>query len=162
MIIHTFKVHWSFLLVVLVLVSCKKNPTCQLNDPAPVLQWESFIYSPDERLTNFFIHGNQLYYGIGLNNPQLVTVNTLDGSNQFNTAWDGLERIDNFLVEGDYLYWNYRNDIWRRNLAQHYNEKIGAIGYEFTDGYIEGHITPFEGTEFPEYIFYGRYDPPLY
>ena len=48
-------------------------------------------------------------------------------------------------MDGDYLYWNYRNDIWRRNLAQQYNEKIGAIGYDFTDGYNEGHITPFEG-----------------
>jgi hypothetical protein len=142
---HTIKILVAFLLTASFLGACKKSPTCQLNEPAPVFKWSVPIEAPDERLTNFFIHGNELYYGIGLNNPQLVTVNTLDGSSQFSPAWEGLDRIDNFYVDGDYLYWNYRNDIWRRNLAQQYNEKIGAIGYEFTDGYNEGHITPFEG-----------------
>ena len=145
MILHLLKILFALLLGASILIGCKKSPTCQLNEPAPAFQWNAPVESPDERLTNFFIHGNELYYGIGLNNPQLVTVNTLDGSSQFSPAWEGLDRIDNFYVDGDYLYWNYRNDIWRRNLAQQYNEKIGAIGYEFTDGYNEGHITPFEG-----------------
>jgi hypothetical protein len=104
-----------FLFSFLALEGCKKSPTCQLNEPAPAFQWDAPVYSPDERLTNFFIHGNELYYGIGLNNPQLVTLNTLDGSSQFSPAWEGLDRIDNFYVDGDYLYWNYRNDIWHNS-----------------------------------------------
>ena len=140
---RTLKLLFHFLLVLSALFACHKNPTCELKNPEH--QWNASIYSPDEQLTNFFIHGNELYYGIGLNNPQLVTLNLLTGDSQFSPAWDGLDRIDNFYVDGDYLYWNYRNDIWRRNLEQSTNEKIGAIGYEFTDGYNEGHITPFEG-----------------
>lgn len=145
MAIDVYKISFTLFLSTFIIGSCRKSPDCQLSAPTPVRQWEVPIYLPEEKLTNFFIHGNQLYYGVGINSPGLVTINTLDGSSQIDVAWNGLEYIDNFYVAGDFLYWNFQNDIWRRNLVQHYTEKIGAIGYEFTSGYNEGHITPFEG-----------------
>ena len=106
MILRTPKFFLVFILYASILGGCKKSPTCQLNDPAPAIQWSSSIYFPDERLTNCFMHGNELYYGVGLDNTQLVTVNTLDGNLQLSAAWQGLRNIDNFYEDGDYLYWN--------------------------------------------------------